>query len=515
MLNSLRQQFGSCKIFGLLAIGLPLNCWAQNSQAVSERSVLLVGALLLVIAIFIGKVTWSKQRLQHMRATQIPARADGSVYVDVSLVLACAQDIYAPLFDSRKQQLTFTPDFNPLIVFACEDAVELLINHVLEQAFLFHLQPNTWQLSARKHGENLLIVVDTSEPSIAEAFCLELNHQNEFNTLLAELKGRCFEFDNQVIIALWASTEQVQRRDCAVVNEVMLELAANALLETEQHASQDTVTSFQVDGTQTRLILLAADSAVTIEAVGHHLAEHYQLATAKTPAELATCALAQIPDVIVVCQHWLHAHGLWPIEQLHQEVLTSHIPILLLAQTGNDYGEHTVDCVLDRQCCAQLTAHLEGLMSQMKQACEQWQKWLCEPHFEWTDEPQVTTQQTPPSAKTLQHSHADFLQRIDKVLSAHISDSRFDVAQLASLMHSSKRQLNRKMKGLLGMTPGEAIRHYRLKKAALRLKEGEAPSVVTYDVGFTSHAYFSACFKARFGCSPSAYGSQPKSDQKA
>ena len=44
---------------------------------------------------------------------------------------------------------------------------------------------------------------------------------------------------------------------------------------------------------------------------------------------------------------------------------------------------------------------------------------------------------------------------------------------MASLLNMSRSSLNRKIKGILDMTPNDYIRLERLKKAAQLLKEGE------------------------------------------
>ena len=91
------------------------------------------------------------------------------------------------------------------------------------------------------------------------------------------------------------------------------------------------------------------------------------------------------------------------------------------------------------------------------------------------------------------------------MLEKHYSDESLDVAFLASELAMSHRQLGRKMKSLLDLTPAESIRSFRLKKAAEQLNEGVSPGVVAHQVGFTSHSYFSQCFKAQFDCLPSNY----------
>ena len=57
----------------------------------------------------------------------------------------------------------------------------------------------------------------------------------------------------------------------------------------------------------------------------------------------------------------------------------------------------------------------------------------------------------------------------------------------------------------------EFIREVRLRKAALYLRQNKLTvTEVMYMVGFTTPSYFSKCFKARFGVTPSEYAASEK-----
>jgi len=64
----------------------------------------------------------------------------------------------------------------------------------------------------------------------------------------------------------------------------------------------------------------------------------------------------------------------------------------------------------------------------------------------------------------------------------------------------------KKIKYLTGYSPNEFIRVRRMKKAAELLKTYKYNvSEVSYMVGINDPFYFSKCFKAQYGCSPSHY----------
>lgn len=98
-----------------------------------------------------------------------------------------------------------------------------------------------------------------------------------------------------------------------------------------------------------------------------------------------------------------------------------------------------------------------------------------------------------------------FFQKFSDVVATQYSDERFNRAKAADLLAISERQLNRKLNALMDYNFAEYLRRYRLRQAALKLDEGQAVADVAFDVGFASASYFSTCFKAEFGMSPSQY----------
>ena len=96
---------------------------------------------------------------------------------------------------------------------------------------------------------------------------------------------------------------------------------------------------------------------------------------------------------------------------------------------------------------------------------------------------------------------------MNAVLEANYAAKSFGVKVFADNMNSSSRNMTRKMKTMLGIKPNEALRIFRLKKAAEMLSQGESAGNVAIAVGFASHSYFAQCFKAQYGCMPSNYTS--------
>ena len=108
-----------------------------------------------------------------------------------------------------------------------------------------------------------------------------------------------------------------------------------------------------------------------------------------------------------------------------------------------------------------------------------------------------------------------FLQRIQQVTEAHLSDQDFDVKSLCQEMEMSQPTLWRKVRELAELTPKEYIRSIRLKHASLMLEQDVATiSEIAEAVGFGNKSYFSKCFQEQFGVLPSLYRSKYLKSQK-
>ncbi|MEO1261470.1 MAG: ATP-binding protein [Bacteroidota bacterium] len=115
----------------------------------------------------------------------------------------------------------------------------------------------------------------------------------------------------------------------------------------------------------------------------------------------------------------------------------------------------------------------------------------------------------PQTAATLPISQEDkdWLEALETSVLAQISYFDFNTESLAQDMALSRRQLNRRIKKLTGLTAGEYIREVRFQQARHLLESRKYGTVkaVAYSVGVKSLDYFSKQFKQRFGKNPSAY----------
>ncbi|MCB9081848.1 MAG: response regulator [Lewinellaceae bacterium] len=96
------------------------------------------------------------------------------------------------------------------------------------------------------------------------------------------------------------------------------------------------------------------------------------------------------------------------------------------------------------------------------------------------------------------------LRRAEEIVLAHLEDNDFGVADLATALNYSTRQLGRVLGRASGLSPVNFILELRLRQAYLLLQQRRFFTVaeVRYAVGIDSASYFTHKFTARFGINP-------------
>lgn len=113
------------------------------------------------------------------------------------------------------------------------------------------------------------------------------------------------------------------------------------------------------------------------------------------------------------------------------------------------------------------------------------------------------------SNATVQHSQAEaeWLETLEAFIKSAMSDFEFTVEDLANQCAMSRRNLERKTKKLIGLTPAQYIQEIRYREARSLLESQTIKNIkeITAKVGLKDLANFSKNFKKRFGRLPSDY----------
>ena len=99
-----------------------------------------------------------------------------------------------------------------------------------------------------------------------------------------------------------------------------------------------------------------------------------------------------------------------------------------------------------------------------------------------------------------------FLSQLNEEIEKHIADENFSVESLTDIFNISRSHLQRKLKAIGGVTPGDYLRNYRLRKACQLLLETDMRvNEVAYSVGFSTASYFTRVFQKAYGILPKEF----------
>lgn len=253
-------------------------------------------------------------------------------------------------------------------------------------------------------------------------------------------------------------------------------------------------------------ILLVEDNDDLAEFIAGSLPAHYQVFRTSNGVEGLEKAIAEIPDLIISdvlmpVQAGPEMDGYTLCEKLKENRITSHIPVVLL--TAKSSVDSRIEG-LSRGADDYITKpfHVQELQLRIGNLLERQRR--------LRDRIQLDLSRPGPSGATEKPAEIDlFLQQVMTLMEANLDNSAFGVDELGHLTQMSRMSLYRKLKTLTGMSTGDFIRLYRLKRSTQFLSEGRSVSETAYLVGFETLAHFSKTFRDYYQISPSQFINQP------
>lgn len=203
-----------------------------------------------------------------------------------------------------------------------------------------------------------------------------------------------------------------------------------------------------------------------------------------------------VPDIIIADIFPSAVDGVALCRDIKAAPLTSHIPIILL--NTSDAGDCQLsaleagadDYIPKAFNLSLLKVRVENLLASRRKLRTMFHQ-------------QAGIQ---PRDLAVNQADAHFLQRTLAAIDQNLSDFEFDVEALARCVAVSRRQLFRKLKAVVDLSPKALIRSVRLKRAAQLLLESDMTvTEITFAVGFQDVKHFRTLFKDQFGTLPSEY----------
>lgn len=250
------------------------------------------------------------------------------------------------------------------------------------------------------------------------------------------------------------------------------------------------------------LVLVVDDNSDIRELVGSIMNEDYNIVMAANGAEGIRKAAKYVPDLVVCDVMMPVMDGMECCRRLKEEMSTSHIPVLLLTACSQEEQRIAgYDCGADGYLSkpfsgAVLKARAASLIANRRRIKQLWQNPI--------EQTSARAQNAvPKGGKEVKDIDNEFYQRFLDYFTAEMGNADLTVDNIAARMGLERTQFYRKIKSLTNYSPVELMRRLRLKKARTLVASSEKSiSEIGYEVGFSTPAYFTKCYREAFGETP-------------
>lgn len=250
-------------------------------------------------------------------------------------------------------------------------------------------------------------------------------------------------------------------------------------------------------------IVIAEDDDEIRNFLISELKGHYQLFHAPNGKLAWGLVTSEMPDLVLSDVMMPELNGLELCRKIKAHANTSTIPVILLTAKGKDedvvegleYGaEHYIAKPFNIEVLKSIIARSIESRHALKVSYSR------DAAFDF-------------GGIKLDSADEKLMAKLMQALKEHISDPSMSVETLSKEIGISRVHLHRKLKELTNQSPRDFIKYMRLTQAAHLLTASDANvSEVAYAVGFSSHAYFTNCFRDQFGISPTDFVEKAKTD---
>lgn len=427
-------------------------------------------------------------------------------------------ELFVPVCDDNEQTLSVDCDSISEPVFADPDKMDQIIGNLFSNAVKFTPSGGAISITLREEADRVMLTVSDTGIGISEedqeyifdrfyqvdssetrhhegsgiglslAFELTRLHHGDLNVQSVPGSGTTFSLILKKGKAHYKEEQFEKGHTDFALNPVEVQDPEVHQNETYSAASEDRTTVLVVEDHE--------DVRIFIREV---LEDTYHVIEASNGAEALERVTGQLPDLIIADIMMPEMDGITFNRKIKEDPGTASVPVIFLTAkaTKENQLEGLQESVDDYVTKPFDPAVLKARVGNLIHSRLRLRRLLAEEGGGNTNNTSET------NAETSIHL---FLLKLEEVLGQHYTDPDFNVAKLAGEMHLGRRQLQRKLKEEADITPGEAIKKYRMKQASkLLMEEAGTVSEVAYAVGFKSLAYFSFSFKEYYDRSPSEY----------
>ncbi|MBA4166345.1 MAG: response regulator [Chitinophagaceae bacterium] len=249
--------------------------------------------------------------------------------------------------------------------------------------------------------------------------------------------------------------------------------------------------------TSRRNVLIVEDEQEIRYLLKDILKDDYIVSEAEDGKKAIELMLKIVPDLIICDVMMPNMDGLEFCNRVKNTPATCHIPVIILS-ARDAVGQHMEGYEVGADAYIAKPFHTAHLKIRVRKLIENAQRL-----HNFFSNPNAINALTEAS---LPDGDKQFLMNLVEIIEENMDEPEFGAASVEKNLSLSKMQLYRRLKTLTGMTPGEFIKHIRLKHAAqLLVTTRLTVSEIFHKTGFNNQSYFFREFKKRYQSAPNEY----------
>lgn len=411
---------------------------------------------------------------------------------------------YKELQDMKKVSFTFDLPKHAIEIYYDSEIITLILDNLISNAFKYTMDGSV-KLSVRELVEDEVEYVeikvsDTGIGITKEDIPLIFNRYFQAENRPQHITGTGIGLSLVKKLIEQHEAEIDLESDLNEGSTFTIRLLANNSYPGAIHF-EDKTTELDDDNSSEKLIkkvvLVVEDNSEILKYITECLNNVYEVITAENGQKGYEIASRITPDIIVSDIIMPVMDGIQLCKNIKNNVLTSHIPIILLTAKSSIQDKETgyiagADSYITKPFSGNLLkSRIRNLLIKRSKIMEQ---------NNAIKEKTITLNE---SANLLD---IEFIERLTSIIEKSIMDENLNTNEIAASLHMSYSTLFRKTKALTELTLNEFIRKVRMRVAErLILTSKYHINEIMYQVGFNSSRYFRECFKEEFGLTPSEY----------
>ena len=435
-------------------------------------------------------------------------------------IVAFVKNIYQDLWTLARQKnimMTFTPHVKSLNLWFDRQKVESIVYNILSNAVKYTPEKGTVSMRMNEHEGMLVITVEDNGPGISAQQEKELFKPFMHGYVSQGGMGIGLYTAHQMAI-LHKGTLSYHQASAEGGCVFTLEIPTNPTVYSEEertdHVAIDT-SSINTQETDVLVkemvpqainnvtVVIIEDDPDMMEQIKSEVSVYFNV-RCFLDGKAGYEAVVKEHPALIICDIMLPGMNGYEIASaLKSDPATQSIPFIML--TAFDDTSHKlkaykafVDDYMVKPCDFKLlVARAFQFIAADKKKCPPTRQQAVAPEPQAEPQPHLLTSAVD---KT-------FKERLELIVSQHISDQEFNVDKLAELMNMGRTKLYNRTKEIMGVSPNIYIQNERLTLSAKLIIQGElSVSEISEKVGFVNPTYFYRCFKAKYGVPPSKYG---------